>query len=227
MLEPIAMSSTVPPGELCERYEQLYTGLITDVMDDLGHESRTMSSALKPLDRRQTFAGLAFTAVGYENHSVDYDEQIHRFLKMVGDVPEHAVLVLEANATESAQVGELTTTALEEQGCRGVVTDGGLRDSEFVLEQGFPVHCGHRTPADSLYRWELLDWDTTAVVGGVEVSPGDVVIGDIDGVVVVPEEIAEAVLHEAEAMRSDEDAVREGIRDGMTPLEAYEEYGAF
>jgi regulator of RNase E activity RraA len=221
------MSATIPSRELCKRYERLYTGLITDVLDDFGYKSQTMSSALEPLDRKQTFAGLAFTAIGRENHSVDYDEQIHRFLEMVGTVPENAVLVLEANATESAQVGELTTTALEEQGCRGVVTDGGLRDSEFVLEQGFPVYCRHRTPADSLYRWELLDWDTTAVVGGVEVTPGDVVVGDIDGVVVVPEDIAEAVLHEAEAMRADEDAVRDGIKNGMTPLEAYEEFGAF
>lgn len=60
------------------------------------------------------------------------------------------MLALKANDERSAQMGELTTTALAAQGCRGVVTDGGLRDTEFVLEQGFPVASHHRTPADSI-----------------------------------------------------------------------------
>lgn len=89
------------------------------------------------------------------------------------------------------------------------------------------MHVRFQTPADSVCRWELLEWNTTAVVGGVEVCPGDIVFGDIDGVTVVPEEIAEEVLLEAEQMRDDEDAVREAVADDVTPEVAYERYGTF
>lgn len=221
------MGSSFPTETLCECYEQLYTGLVADALDGRGYTDQTLDPALTPIDQSTTFAGIAFPAVGRANRGVDYDEQIRRFLEMLGDTPEHAVLALEANDERSAQIGELTTTALAAQGCRGVVTDGGLRDTEFVLEQEFPVVSSHLTPADSIHRWELLDWDVTAVVGGVEISPGDVVLSDIDGVVVVPRELAEDVLAEAEEMRDTEDAVRAAILEGATPLDAYEEYGTF
>jgi regulator of RNase E activity RraA len=89
------------------------------------------------------------------------------------------------------------------------------------------VFTGYRTPEDSVPRWELLDWGCDVVVGGVSISPGDVVIGDVDGVVVVPREVAEAVLRAAEDRVGEEDRVRAAIREGDSPLEAYEEYGVF
>lgn len=221
------MTRSIPLEELCDRYERLYTGLVTDILDTHGYGDQTMDPELTPLDRTQTFAGIAFPAVGRANGSVDHEQQIRRFLEMIGDAPEHSVLALAANDEQSAQIGELTTTALAAQGCHGVVVDGGLRDTEFVLDQGFPVVRRHQTPADSIHRWELLDWNEAAVVGGVEVSPGDVVVGDIDGVVVVPESLAEDVLVDAEEMRETEDNVRNAILNGAAPIDAYDEHGTF
>lgn len=83
------------------------------------------------------------------------------------------------------------------------------------------------TPEDSVPRWELLDWDCDLVVGGVSISPGDVIVGDMDGVVVVPRKMAVEVLRAAESRVHEEDDVRAAIREGTTPLEAYEEYGVF
>lgn len=221
------MSRSIPTEELCDRFERLYTGLVADVLDTYGRTDQTMDPELTPLDRSQTFAGVAFPATGRPNRGVDHEQQMRRFLEMIGDAPEHSVLALEANDERAAQIGELTTTALAAQGCRGVVVDGGLRDTAFVRDQGFPVVRRHQTPADSIHRWELLDWDATAVVGGVEVAPGDVVVGDVDGVVVVPASIAEDVLVDAEEMRETEDDVRDAIREGATPVEAYDEHGTF
>lgn len=219
--------ATIKPAELCDRYEQLYTGLVTDVLDSLEYKDQTMDPEISPIDRSQTVAGTAFPAIGRSNRSVDYDAQVRRFLRMLGEAPEHSCLVLNANASDSAQIGELTTNALAAQGCRGVVSDGGIRDTQAVLDQGFPTFVRYRTPADSIHRWELFDWDTTVVVGGVEVTPGDIVVADIDGVAVVPEEIAEHVLLEAEEMRETEDSVREAINEGMSPEEAYDRHGTF
>jgi regulator of RNase E activity RraA len=158
--------------ELCERYEALYTGVVADVLDDYGYEDQTLGHRIEPLDRDMRAAGIAYPAVGRANRSVDPDRQVRRFLRMVDEAPEDSMLVMNTNDTTAAHIGELTTTALENNGCRGAVIQGGLRDTEFVLDRGYPVFVSHRTPLDSIIRWELVDWNTTAVVGGVTVSPG-------------------------------------------------------
>jgi regulator of RNase E activity RraA len=214
-------------GTLCDRYAQLYTGLVTDALDELGYHDRTLDPTVGPLTPGTSTAGIAYPAVGDTDHRVDPEAQMRRFLTMLGDVPEHGVLTIAANGDASAQVGELTTTALAEQGARGVVVDGGTRDCPAIVDQGFPTFTRYRTPADSIQRWQLREWGEPAFVGGVRVEPGDVVVGDADGVAVVPREVREEVLDRAEAMAADEDAVRAAILEGATPLEAYERHGTF
>ena len=221
------MSDEIPTGELCDRFADLYTGVIADVLDDRGFRNQTLRDAVEPLSRDMQMAGIAHTSVGRRNVDVDPDEQIRAHLRMVGEAPEHGVLVVEANDSVSAQIGELMTTSLAAQNCRGCVCDGGTRDTAFIREQGFPVFTGYCTPEDSVPRWELLDWDVEVIVGGVSIAPGDVIVGDVDGVVVVPRSIAADVVQAAEAKAGDEDQVRAAIREGATPLEAYDRYGVF
>lgn len=221
------MTTDLSDEELSTRYEQLYTGLITDVLDDYGYHDQTLDTEIKPIASEMTMAGVAFPAVGKANRQVDPEAQMRRFLTMLGDVPAHSVLIVDANSDDASQIGELTTTALAAQDCRGAVIDGGTRDTGFILDQEFPVFTRYLTPSDSIQRWELLDYDVSTVIGGVEVSPGDVVVGDIDGVAIVPHAIAEDVLNTAEEMLDAENAVRSAIRDGDTPLEAYEKHGTF
>jgi regulator of RNase E activity RraA len=174
-----------------------------------------------------TTAGIAYPATGRANDSVDPDDQMRRFVEMLADVPENAALTLNANDAASSHIGELATTALANQGCRGVVVEGGVRDVEFILDQTFPVFAQFHTPADSVPRWELLEWGNSAVVGGVDVSSGDIVVGDIDGVAVVPEDVAEDVLLEAEREAETEDALRSDLEDGMNPVDGYEKHETF
>lgn len=84
-----------------------------------------------------------------------------------------------------------------------------------------------RSADDSAWRWELVATQVPVTIGGVRVDPGDWVVGDDDGVVVVPLEIAENVLPEAEAKASTESEIRVAVRDGMPPLGAYERFGTF
>lgn len=214
-------------GELCDRYEQLHPGAVADGLDALGYERRTLRSDIGPLTLDTRMAGLAFPVRGHPDEGADYDENIERFLQMLGEVPEHGVVAYETNDDEAAHLGELSTTALAAGGCRGAVVDGGVRDVRFILEQGFPVFSRYRTPVDAPPRWRLDDWDVPALVGGVEVRPGDVLVGDVDGVVCVPSDVAEAVLDRAETKAGTEDEVREAVRDGTAPLDAYREFGAF
>jgi len=84
------------------------------------------------------------------------------------------------------------------------------------------------TPQDCVPRWELLaHGEVTIVVGGVEIAPGDWIVGDADGLVIVPEALAEQILSEAEAKAATESEIRDAVRDGMLPLEAYERFGTF
>lgn len=221
------MTERIPTAELCDRYASLYPGAIADVLDDVGYDDQTLDPGIGPLEDRMITAGVAYPCVGRPNRSVEDDQNIRNILQMLGDAPEHAVVVYETNATDSAQIGELSVECLLANGCRGAVLDGGARDLDYILENDFPLFTRFRTPADAVPRWELLDWDTSAVVGGVEVSPGDVVVGDVDGVVVIPADVAEDVLLEAEELAETENAVRDAVRDGVHPLDAYEEYGVF
>jgi regulator of RNase E activity RraA len=146
---------------------------------------------------------------------------------MLGEAPADSVAVYQSRDDEAAHLGELSTTALAAQGCRGAVVDGGVRDVRHILDQGFPVFTRYRTPADAPPRWRLAEWDVPVRIGDVEVRPGDVVVGDVDGVVCVPRDIREEVLLAAEKTVETETEVREAVTEGMDPLAAYDEYGEF
>jgi regulator of RNase E activity RraA len=214
--------------ELTGRYEALYPGAVVDVLDDRGFEDQTMRAGIAPLRDGMRTAGIAYPVVGRPNRSVDPDANMHEILRMLGDAPAHGVLTYQTNDDgDAAHLGELSVVALKAAGVNGAVLDGGVRDVSYVLDEDFPVFSKYRTPADAVPRWEILDWGGTAVVGGVEVSAGDVVLGDVDGVVVVPEDIRLSVLEAAEELAETESEVRDAVREGMAPLDAYDEYGVF
>ena len=213
--------------ELCDRYAELYPGAVTDVLDDMGYSSRTLPSALEPLTPDVRMAGIAYPVHGHPDEQCDYEENIRKFLTMLGEAPSNSVIAYETRDDEAAHIGELSTTALQVRGCRGAVVDGGVRDVRFIREQGFPTFARYLTPADAPPRWSLAEWNVPIRIGDVEVRPGDVLVGDADGVVAVPGNVREDVLERAEDLVETEDAVREAVLDGVSPLEAFEEHGAF
>jgi len=216
--------SQISEAELCDRYGDLYLGAVTDVLDRHGYTDQTLDNRIAPLTTEMTIAGIAYPGVGRPNCNLEYDENIREILRMLGDVPEHSVIAYDTNDTQAAHIGELSVTSLVEAGCRGAVIDGGARDVSYILDHDFPVFSRYNTPADAVPRWKILEWGVSTVVGGVEVAPDDVLVGDIDGVVAVPEDIAVDVLEEAEEIVSTENEVREAVREGSDPLEAYETY---
>ena len=159
--------------------------------------------------------------------SASYDEAIRKVLAMLGDVPEGHVAVYACDQDVSAHLGELSVTSLKARGVAGCVLDGGCRDVAFIRDEGFPVFTRFVTPEDSTWRWELEATQVPVTIGRVRVEPGDWIVGDDDGVVVVPHAIAEEVLAEAEQKAATESEIRVAVRDGMPPLEAYERYGTF
>jgi len=218
---------TLDSSELCNRYEQLYPGAVTDALDDLGYGDRTLPAEINPLCIDSRMAGIAYPAHGYPDEDCDYDANIRRFLRMLGEAPTESVAVYQTRDDEAAHLGELSTTALAAQGCRGAVVDGGVRDVRYILDQEFPVFTRYRTPADAPPRWRLVDWGVPITIGDVEIRPGDVLLGDADGVVCVPQGVSEEVLVAAEETIETENEVRSAVSDGVDPLTAYERYDEF
>ncbi len=215
-----------------ERFEAIYTAVLADILDTRGYRAQTLPPSIRPLERGMRLAGPAFTVQGAPTRDADYDASLRKVLRMLGEVPEGNVAVYACAHEASAHLGELSVTSLAARGVAGCVLDGGCRDVRFIVEQGFPVFCAHVTPEDSTWRWEL---ESTQVpisigqgsIGQVRVEPGDWVVGDDDGVVVVPQALVESVLAEAEGKASTESEIRTAVREGLSPLDAYERFGTF
>jgi 4-hydroxy-4-methyl-2-oxoglutarate aldolase len=213
---------------LRSRFDALYTGALTDVLDRLGLRTQTLTPELVPLRPGLRLAGPAYPVRGEPRPGVDYDVATRKLLEMLGNVPPGHVSVYETNDTTCAHLGELSVTSLKTRGCAGAVIDGGCRDVEFILREDFPVFARYTTPQDCTVRWELVEHgDVVATVGGVQVRLGDYVVADHDGIVVVPRDAVDEVLAEAEAKVATESEIRDAVRAGMLPLEAYERFGTF
>lgn len=210
-----------------ERFTAIYTAALADILSARGFLEQTLPPTIRPLDRGMRLAGEAFTVLGAPSRTADYDTSLRKVLRMLGDVPAGHVAVYACGHETSAHLGELSVTSLKSRGVAGCVLDGGCRDVRFILEEGFPVFCGHITPEDSTWSWELEATQVPITVGKVRIEPGDWVVGDEDGVVVVPRAIAESVLGEAEVKAATESEIRAAVKNGALPLEAYERYGTF
>ena len=214
---------------LPRRFAKVYTAAVTDVLDELGLLRQTLPSALQPLTPGMRMAGYAFTARGrpYHGRPSERDATLRRFLGMVGAVPADSVLVLATNDHDAAHFGELSMEALRRRRVRGAVIDGATRDAALIARAGFPTFVRYRSPQDSVPRWRVADWGQPVTIGGVRVSLGDIVVADLDGVVVVPRRVAHEVLVRCEKLVGTENRVRNAVKRGATPLEAYEKFGAF
>jgi 4-hydroxy-4-methyl-2-oxoglutarate aldolase len=215
-------------AELAHRFSSLYTGALTDVLDRHGLLQQTLPPELAPLRAGMRLAGPVYPVLGRPHPGREYDPSIRVILEMLGSVPTGHVAVYQTNDRISAHFGELSATSLASRGCAGAVLDGGARDADYILREDFPVFARYVTPQDSVPRWELLaHGEVTIIVGGVRVAPGDWIVGDRDGLVIVPGDQVDEILGEAEEKVATENEIRDSVRGGMLPLEAYERYGTF
>jgi regulator of RNase E activity RraA len=124
-------------------------------------------------------------------------------------------------------MGELSAETLKLKGVRGYVADGGCRDVNFILELGFPVWCRYFTPRDIVGHWLPDRFDQPIRIGDVTIHAGDLVLGDRDGMVILPRDRSEQIIAAAEAAIGTENLVRKAILEGIDPQEAYLRYGKF
>jgi 4-hydroxy-4-methyl-2-oxoglutarate aldolase len=124
-------------------------------------------------------------------------------------------------------MGELSSETLTYKKVLGYVVDGGCRDSAFIDKLGFPVFCSYFTPVDIVGKWAATAFEQPIKVGDVTIHSGDYVVADRDGIVIIPQSLAEEVTAEAEEVLRRENLVRKAILQGVDPVAAYLQYGKF
>lgn len=219
-MSPICME------EICARYKKLYVAAVSDALDQLGLWNQIVDNEIKPLTYDMVVAGPAFTVFGRAERSTD--KSIRLGARVIDEPSPLEVVAMQTSGdTRTGHWGELLTNGCLARGASGVVVDGGLRDTRFVLELGFPVFCKFRCPGDARGRWNVTEMQTAITLGGVPVRPGDFVFGDADGVVVIPKGVIEEVLVAAEKSVVEEQEIREQIRAGARLSELYMAYEQF
>ncbi|GLR51713.1 RraA family protein [Shinella yambaruensis] len=208
--------------------KQLYTGVLSDVMDSLGQTSQAMRPFIRPVDDASVLMGRARTglyATVYGRR--DNDNPYELEMELVDSLTKDDVAVLACNGpTERiAPWGELLSTAAKMRGANGCVTDGLVRDTKHIKHLGFPVFHGGIGPLDSIGRAKMIEHDTEIICAGVIVRSGDIVFADIDGVVVIPQDIEQQVLDLAMTKATSENNSRNELLEGRLLREVYEKYG--
>jgi len=214
-----------------QRYLKLYTALIYDAMESIGLPGRSMSSGIYPLTVDMKVAGPAFTCRRQTTPNSDTYTHNIRLGQMKSMTPGCVFISDTQGNLNCGQFGEITATAMRAAGCTGAVIDGSTRDSNYLINMGFPTFCRFRNPVEGLGRSMIVDYQIPIYVNGIDgmitVHPGDFIFGDNDGVVIVPEDKTIEVLEIAETWFENEKASRQAMADGMDPFEVYNTYGRF
>ena len=207
-----------------EKLSRCFSGVIMDTLDSLGHRVQCMHPGIRPLLPSMRTWGEAVTARFARVRKVP-EQPFGLEIQVVDSLREGQVLVSQCETEElSAAWGGLLTTAAQKRKARGVITEGGARDYVEIVELGFPTFCKGLTPYDSLGRMDVVETQAAIRCGGVAVRPGDLIFADVDGTVVVPQEIAEETIGKAWEKVTAEGKVRDALRAGATVAETFAKY---
>lgn len=205
----------------------LNTALLSDALDGLGRLDQAMEECIRPMHPRNglVLAGRAATALFVDVHY--RRENPYQFeIPFVDSLKPGEIVIAASNRSRSNGIwGELMSTAAKCRGAKATVTDGICRDMRQIGELGYPVYCAGVKPQDSAPRGFLVEYAVPVRCGGVRVTPGDLVVLDIDGICVVPKEIeAKAVSVALERARRESHSKRELLAGALLSA-VYAKYG--
>ena len=206
----------------------LYTAVLSDIMDDMGLMNHAMGPVVRPIDDDLVMMGRARTGLcapvsAAEDGKKPYEVEI----ALMDDLKAGEVLVIACNGPTDhiAPWGELLSTAARCQGAVGCVTDGLVRDVRKIREMRFPVFHGGICPLDSRGRGRMVEMDVPVDCAGARVCPGDLLFGDADGVVVIPQARVEEVVDRAKRKITGENHTRTELLQGHRLRDIYAKYG--
>ncbi|NHA02371.1 RraA family protein [Mucilaginibacter sp. HC2] len=210
---------------------ELYTAVVGDIMDKMGFLHQFLSPQIKPLRQDMYIVGRAMTVLEADvisersEHNPILNKPFGLMLEALDDLKKNEVYVCAGASPTYALWGELMSARAIKLGAAGAIVDGYSRDSKEILELNFPTFSYGSYAQDQAPRGKVIDFRVPIKINRVKINSGDIVLGDIDGVCVVPREIEQEVFKLAIEKARGEKTVRKKIEEGMSAKEAFEKYG--
>ena len=213
------------PARLAELGEQIGSSLVCDALDDLGRRHQSLAPGYVPLVAGQVLMGYAFPTRLEPAEEIPEVPFVGLLAALDAIGPGEVWVGATGGFRDAALWGELLSTACIAAGSVGALLDGYVRDVGVIRSLDFPVLCRGVDPRNINGRGEVVAHNLTVDVDGVTVAPGDLIVGDDDGVVIVPQALIDEVVGAAVEKTSGESRFRQAVREGMPPGEAFKRFG--
>jgi 4-hydroxy-4-methyl-2-oxoglutarate aldolase len=205
----------------------MFAALLSDCLDAIGLRHQAMPSRIRPLDDTRVLVGRARTAAFMEVYHIEAGVNPYELEMDLIDslAPDEVPVFACGNSARIAPWGELLSTAAQVRGAAGAVMDGGVRDIRAIRAMGFPVFHGGIAPLDTKGRARVMAIDVPIECAGVAVTSGDLIVGDADGIVVVPRAAEDDVLRLAAVKLAGERDTLAELRQGKRLREVFDRHG--
>jgi regulator of RNase E activity RraA len=207
---------------LCAR--ELYTPVVGDILDGLGFTHQFLPQPIQPMREEMKLAGRAMPVVMIDVFGKQ-KKPFGMLTQALDQLEPGEIYLASGGGMRCAYWGEILTATAKKRGAVGAVINGFHRDTPKVLEQNWPVFSRGRFAQDSAVRTQVVDFRCQIEIGQVAVQPGDLVFGDLDGVVIVPKKVEAEAIERALAKARGEKLVRKEIEAGMSSTEAFKQFG--
>ena len=204
--------------------EKLYTPVVGDILDEMGYTHQFLPPHIRPMQSEMKIAGKAMTVLMIDVFGPQ-EVPFGRLCECLDQIQENEIYICTGGTKRCAYWGELLTATAKSRHGAGAVVDGYHRDTPQVLEQNWPVFSMGGYAQDSSVRTQVVDYRCTIEIGQVTINDGDYIFGDVDGVVIIPKEIAKEVIDRALSKAGKEKSLRKAVEGGMPVTEAFKIYG--
>lgn len=211
---------------------ELYSAVIGDILDKMNYRHQFLPQRIQPIREDMVVAGRAMPVLeadAFEELSNGQNPIMKKsfglMLEALDDLKENEVYICSGSSPSYALVGELMCTRMQILKAAGAVVNGFHRDTKGILELNFPCFSYGRYAQDQAPRGKVIDYRVPIEMDGVRINPGDIIFGDLDGVLVIPKEIEVEVIQKAYEKATGEKVVGEAIRAGMSAKESFAKHG--
>lgn len=206
---------------------RLNSAAIADSLDSFGYHKQVLAPGLRAVDPALVLCGIARVGIYMPLYHDDENTKVYEYeIAMVDSLkPEQVPVMCCHGLTRIAPWGELLSERSRYLGAAGMLTDGCVRDTTRIRALNFPVYSAGTNPMDTKFRGKLMLYDVPGEIAGVHIESGDLVFGDQDGIVVVPQQILQPAIDKALAKVAAENVVRDEIRAGGALVDIFERHG--
>jgi regulator of RNase E activity RraA len=213
--------------DLLQYLEQhAYAAAFSDILDEMGYRSQAVSpdARIRPLCETFVSVGRAVTLLNVPD--TNEEEPYDLVIKCIDSLLPGSILVTTGKVPlVTGIMGELTATALRVKKCRGAIVNGYTRDSRKIIKMGYPTFAWGTSPIDTTGRVRVVEYNIPIIIGGVQVTPGDLVFADLDGIMVIPRAVEEEVVGKVLDRVGIESVVRKELAEGRAMADVWSRHG--